>query len=454
MKINLKNKSNRSIKKNKRIIASNRILAKDNIGTMSAHSTIDFPARKSILHPSGKQILKDLKNENLDVRKKHQSDVTNMLKDKKISELIRQLRIPHSDDNGVAMMNGIYSLGTYIQSLISDSLRKNKLFDKVEYLKKKPSQTVGIKVDEDEYEDSDEIEEDENENQAHGGLDISASGPMIVNSGRGHYSSKMSKSTLSPSGRSRFIMSPFVKSIINNHLATKKQIGLSKTSIGVVMNDSPGTIGTSDDTSHSPNPQPIVKLSSKSFIGTGHDITVNFNKTFLGSHNQLPFVQQMLVTNRKKWTEKRTEVQYNPDNIQILIADDSAVQIKHLKAILGKTNVVIDTAQDGNEAYDRVESMMKKGIVYHLILMDVHMPECDGYEATKNIRKLEQIEKVTIQNHIVAISADDNELTVSLYHEAGMNAFIKKPLSSPILYKVLQERAEFLGVSELLKCKV
>lgn len=88
-----------------------------------------------------------------------------------------------------------------------------------------------------------------------------------------------------------------------------------------------------------------------------------------------------------------------------------------------------------------------------MILMDVHMPQCDGYNSTINIRKLEQVEKVSIKNHIVAISADENDLTLSLYQEGGMNDFIQKPISQPILFNVLKERAQALGVGDLLSTK-
>jgi CheY-like chemotaxis protein len=94
--------------------------------------------------------------------------------------------------------------------------------------------------------------------------------------------------------------------------------------------------------------------------------------------------------------------------------------------------------------------MLKKGRVYHLILMDIHMPQCDGYSSTEKIRNMEKTEKVTIKNHIVAISADENDLTVSFSKEGGMNDFIQKPISQPILYNVLKERTGDLKIQDLL----
>jgi hypothetical protein len=79
--------------------------------------------------PSTKQLMKRFRQK--EVMTKQKEDVVEMLSDKKISSLIKQLRIPNKDDNGVQMMNGIYSLGTYIQSLVAESLKNNNLIDRI-----------------------------------------------------------------------------------------------------------------------------------------------------------------------------------------------------------------------------------------------------------------------------------------------------------------------------------
>ena len=222
-------------------------------------------------------------------------------------------------------------------------------------------------------------------------------------------------------------MSPFVKSLINNNLVS-------------VRDKIQGNILSLEDSKAEnvipriPTPQfqsnvigTLMRSQSNLSFSFQNDIKENtdrFNKMFVAANTRLTFVAQMRTTIKKSWTEKKTELMYNQTNIHILIADDSLSLIQSIKATLSKTNVIIDTASDGNEAYEEVLKMMKKGKVYHLILMDVHMPSCDGYNATKNIRKLEALEKVNNKNHIVAISADENDLTVSLYHEGGMNDFI------------------------------
>ena len=165
--------------------------------------------------------------------------------------------------------------------------------------------------------------------------------------------------------------------------------------------------------------------------------TLKYNREFVEKYPSLPFIQSMKERHVKRWNEDRTNLNFNSKNIHILIADDAVSQIQRIKAILGKTNVIIDSAEDGNEAYDQIKLMMDKGQIYHLILMDIHMPQCDGYKSAKNIRALELSKKVDKKNHIVAISAHENDVTQSLYQEGGMNDFIQKPISQPILLSML-----------------
>ena len=74
---------------------------------------------------------------------------------------------------------------------------------------------------------------------------------------------------------------------------------------------------------------------------------------------------------------------------------------------------------------------------YDLVLMDIQMPEMDGYEATRRIRALTDKEKASVP--IVAMTAnafeDDRKNALSV----GMNGHIAKPLDVEILFQVLAE---------------
>uniref|UniRef100_A0A7S3IBN2 Response regulatory domain-containing protein n=1 Tax=Anophryoides haemophila TaxID=46462 RepID=A0A7S3IBN2_9CILI len=71
-----------------------------------------------------------------------------------------------------------------------------------------------------------------------------------------------------------------------------------------------------------------------------------------------------------------------------------------------------------------------------IVLMDLHMPECDGFEAAKKIRAYES-EKGLAKTKIYALSADDDAKTKSDVSAAGMDGLITKPLCPPKLIPLL-----------------
>ena len=74
---------------------------------------------------------------------------------------------------------------------------------------------------------------------------------------------------------------------------------------------------------------------------------------------------------------------------------------------------------------------------YDLVLMDIQMPEMDGYEATRRIRALADKEKAGVP--IVAMSANAFEEDKKNAMSAGMNGHIAKPLDVELLFRILSE---------------
>ncbi|KAI9304371.1 histidine kinase-like ATPase, partial [Cunninghamella echinulata] len=106
------------------------------------------------------------------------------------------------------------------------------------------------------------------------------------------------------------------------------------------------------------------------------------------------------------------------NDINILIVDDNPVNRKVLKRMLDKLGMSCCMAQDGLEAYNMVQRAYNDGKPFELLLMDIWMPNMNGFEATSSIRKL--FPDSDIKPYIIALTAcvtpDDRRKCI----EAGM----------------------------------
>ena len=120
---------------------------------------------------------------------------------------------------------------------------------------------------------------------------------------------------------------------------------------------------------------------------------------------------------------------------KILLVEDNEINQEIARTILEEAGFVIDTADDGTVAVDKMKE--KPADAYDLILMDVQMPVMNGYQATRTIRKLEDPVKAAIP--IVAMTANAFDEDRMLALEAGMNGHIAKPIDISVLMETLQE---------------
>jgi len=119
---------------------------------------------------------------------------------------------------------------------------------------------------------------------------------------------------------------------------------------------------------------------------------------------------------------------------RILIAEDVDINREIIYALLEETGVVIDFAEDGAEAVQMYVSMPD---AYDMILMDIQMPEMDGYEATKRIRQSGEPGAKTIP--IVAMTANVFREDIERCIEAGMNGHLGKPIETERVFEVLKK---------------
>lgn len=120
---------------------------------------------------------------------------------------------------------------------------------------------------------------------------------------------------------------------------------------------------------------------------------------------------------------------WDTKNYSILLVEDNKLNQTVVKFTLKRYGYHIDVANNGLEAVD----MYKEGN-YDFILMDVMMPEMDGLEATKIIRKLEDGEE---RIPIIALTADIMVANEEKCLENGMDAHLSKPFDVDHLFKVL-----------------
>ena len=93
--------------------------------------------------------------------------------------------------------------------------------------------------------------------------------------------------------------------------------------------------------------------------------------------------------------------------------------------------LIVDRVEDGIQCVARMEQ--KPAGTYDLILMDIQMPNMDGYKATQTIRRLADEKKACIP--IIAMTANEEDRKKAL--AKGMNGHIAKPVDAEKLKKII-----------------
>ena len=120
---------------------------------------------------------------------------------------------------------------------------------------------------------------------------------------------------------------------------------------------------------------------------------------------------------------------------KLLVVEDNELNLEIASTLLKEAGFAVDTAENGKIAVEKVEAASADR--YDLILMDIQMPEMDGYEATRRIRALLDAKKAALP--IVAMTANAFEDDRKNALHAGMNGHIAKPLDIQKLFQVLSE---------------
>lgn len=122
--------------------------------------------------------------------------------------------------------------------------------------------------------------------------------------------------------------------------------------------------------------------------------------------------------------------------LRVLVADDNSTNIEVVSKMLKLEDIYdVTIAKDGQEAYDLVKANMENNRHFDVIFMDIQMPNLDGLQSTRLIRKM------GYSAPIVALTAFSDESNVKDCMESGMNEFLSKPIRRPALKQVLKRFA-------------
>jgi signal transduction histidine kinase/CheY-like chemotaxis protein/HPt (histidine-containing phosphotransfer) domain-containing protein len=127
--------------------------------------------------------------------------------------------------------------------------------------------------------------------------------------------------------------------------------------------------------------------------------------------------------------------------IKLLVAEDNAMNRKLVHHLLEQWQIDFDIVNNGAEA---VQVLSIRGNEYDMVLMDIQMPEMDGYTATEKIRF-----DLHLNLPIIAMTAHALAGEKEKCIGAGMDDYISKPIDEQLLYKLIHKYAQALSESEV-----
>lgn len=142
-----------------------------------------------------------------------------------------------------------------------------------------------------------------------------------------------------------------------------------------------------------------------------------------------------IATQEQILEEKQKEKEFVPEDIKgkrILVAEDNELNAEITLTVLKEKGLLVERAANGKECVEMLKE--KPADYYDMILMDIQMPEMDGYQATEMIRNLGDSRAAV---PIVAMTANAFEEDRQKALDAGMNAHVSKPVDMNVLFRVM-----------------
>lgn len=155
----------------------------------------------------------------------------------------------------------------------------------------------------------------------------------------------------------------------------------------------------------------------------------------LGKGSKFSFILRLKWAHMAQDEEVSSEETINLKGKRILIAEDNELNQEIIQTILEDYGILVELAFDGQIAVDKMKASPPG--YYDMILMDIMMPNMDGLEATRQIRKLSHPDSQTIPIIAMTANAFAEEQRQSV--ASGMNAHLSKPLDIEKLQKTLKQ---------------
>lgn len=160
------------------------------------------------------------------------------------------------------------------------------------------------------------------------------------------------------------------------------------------------------------------EICVKSKLGEGTCFTLTFEHR-IADENSIEWNQELDVLDEKSILEGK----------RVLLVEDNDLNAEIAMAILEQSGLILDRVEDGLACINRLSEV--DADLYDLILMDIQMPNMNGYEATRRIRQFENEKKASIP--ILAMTANAFEEDKKMAMKAGMNGHISKPIDVNVL---------------------
>lgn len=160
------------------------------------------------------------------------------------------------------------------------------------------------------------------------------------------------------------------------------------------------------------------EICVKSKLGEGTCFTLTFEHR-IADANSIEWNQELDVLDEKSILQGK----------RVLLVEDNELNAEIAMAILEQSGLVLDRVEDGLACINRLSEV--DADLYDLILMDIQMPNMNGYEATRRIRQFENVKKASIP--ILAMTANAFEEDKKMAIKAGMNGHISKPIDVSVL---------------------